>query len=122
MISRKSPILDRPLRARPNADHFGDINEMVGDSVAAVRAGFAGFADHGHEIAEIGIFQHASEFASRPELRSGAIDPFDALKAVAGVRGGQFFAHGVRLLALRPACSVPSLGITVSRHRLWLSS
>ena len=32
---------------RPDADHFGDIDEMVGDRVAAVRAGFTGLGDDG---------------------------------------------------------------------------
>lgn len=45
---------------------------MVGDRVAAVGAGFAGLGDDDDEIPEVGVFQHAGEFAGGPEFRAPA--------------------------------------------------
>ena len=83
-VKEKSPILDGPLRARSDADHFGDINEMVGDRVAAVGAGFPSLGEDGDEIAEVGVFQHSGQFSCGPKLRAGLVDAFDALEGVAG--------------------------------------
>jgi hypothetical protein len=51
-VAGQRPVFNRPLRARTDADHFVDVNKMVGDLVAAVRAGFARLGDDGGEIAE----------------------------------------------------------------------
>jgi len=62
--------------ARTEGDHFVDINEMVGNRMPAVCAGFAGLDDDGDEVAEVGVFEHTAEFARGPEIRPGGIDAF----------------------------------------------
>lgn len=68
---------------------------MVGDLVAAVRAGFTRLGDDGGEIAEVRVFQHAGEFARRPEFVAFRVQPLDALERVAGGGHWQLTAHGI---------------------------
>src|ERR1043165_4481471 len=65
--------------------------------MAALGAGFARFGDHGDKIAKVGVFEHAGEFARRPEFRAGRLDALDALEGVAGGGGWQLIAHGILL-------------------------
>jgi hypothetical protein len=67
---------------------------MVGDRVATVRAGFAGLGDDGDEVAEVGLFEHARQFARGPEFRTGGLDALDALEGVAG--GGSRLCAGLQ--------------------------
>lgn len=75
------------LRPGADADHFVDINGMVGDLVAAVGAGFPGFGKNRDEVAEVGVFEYAGHFAGGPEFVAGWIQAFDALEGIAAGRG-----------------------------------
>jgi hypothetical protein len=77
-------MLDWSLRPRPNADHFGDFNEMVGHRMPAVSTSAAGLGDDGDEVAEVVVFEHAREIAGGLEFRTSGIDALDSLKRVAG--------------------------------------
>jgi len=57
----KRPILDLALCAGTDANHFGDINEMAGDRVAAIDAGLARLGDNGDEVTEVGVFEHTGK-------------------------------------------------------------
>jgi len=94
-VARKRPILDLALCAGTDANHFGDINEMVGDRVAAIDAGLARLGDDGDEVTEVGVFEHAGKFAGGPEFTTVRADPLDALESVAGGGDGQLIAHGL---------------------------
>jgi hypothetical protein len=92
-ITGKCPIFNLALCAWTDADHFGDVNEMVGDGAAAIGASRACLGDDGDEVAKAGVFQHPRQFAGGPELAAAFIDALDALESVWG-RGRQFIAHG----------------------------
>jgi hypothetical protein len=68
---------------------------MVGNRMVAVRAGFARLGDNSDKIVEVGVFQHAGEFARRPKFRTGGTDTLDALECVAGGGCWQLTAHGI---------------------------
>jgi hypothetical protein len=70
------------LRPRPDADHFGDINKMVGDGVAAIGASLACLDDDGDEVTEVGVFEYAGKFAGGPEFSAVSTDLLDALESV----------------------------------------
>jgi hypothetical protein len=46
-VARQRPIFQLALRTRTDADHFVEKNEMVGNRMAALCAGFPGFGDGG---------------------------------------------------------------------------
>ena len=94
-VTGEHPILDGPLRARPDADHIGDINEMVGDRVVAVPASFAGLGHDRGKVAEVGVFQHTGEFACGPEFRARLVDALDAFERFVGGGGGWLFVHEI---------------------------
>ena len=54
-VTRQRPIFQLALRPRTDADHFVEKNEMVGNRMAALRAGFAGFGDGGAYRLDRGI-------------------------------------------------------------------
>ncbi len=63
-----------------DTDHFGDVNEMVVDALAAVKAGRAGFLDDLFEVAIVGVAEDFGEVAAGPEFVSGRVDSADALE------------------------------------------
>jgi hypothetical protein len=81
-VPGKRPILDGPLRPRPDADHFGDINKMVGDGVAAIGARLACLGDDGDEVTEVGVFEHTGKFAGGPEFSAVRPDLLDTFESV----------------------------------------
>ena len=81
-ITGQGPIFNLALGARTDADHFGDVNEMVRDGAAAIGTSFAGLGDNGDKVAKVGVFQHPRQFAGGPELAAVFIDALDALERV----------------------------------------
>jgi hypothetical protein len=61
-------------------DHFGDINEMVFDRVAAVETGPLCFPQHLLEIAVVGVPEYLRELAAWPVLRPAGVGAPDTLK------------------------------------------
>ena len=85
------------LHARADADHFVEINEMVGNLVAVLFAGFARLVDDRDEIAEVGVFEHPRQLARRPEFVALSIDALDSLKGIAADWRWRLAAHGFDL-------------------------
>jgi hypothetical protein len=87
------------LCARADINHFGDINEMVTNRMAALCASFTRFRYDGDEIAEVGVFQYPRQFTSGPKLATAFIGALDTLERVA--RGGNWslVAHLFRALS-----------------------
>jgi len=83
-ITGKFPVFNRTLCARTDADHFGDINEMVRDCVAAIGASLACFSDGGDKVTEVGVFEDTGEFACGPEFRAVSANLLDAFESICG--------------------------------------
>lgn len=56
--------------------------------MTAVRAHFVGLGDDGDAVAEVGVFQHAGEFARGPKFVASGVDALDMLKRVLEARRG----------------------------------
>ncbi len=77
-VAGQRPILNGALRARTDSDHFGDINEMVGDRVAAVGTGFAGLGDDGDATAISSITSTTRAKLKKNEKRNLMSEPSPA--------------------------------------------
>ena len=69
-----------PVLHSLGADHFVDINEMVGYRMAAVATGFAGLGDNGDEVGELGVFKPAIPAAEIVEDLEEALEEFCAVE------------------------------------------
>ena len=54
-VARQEDGFNRPFRAAADGDHFGDVNEMVFDTVSAIETGHFGLFDNPLEIAVIAV-------------------------------------------------------------------
>jgi hypothetical protein len=51
-------------RSAPDGDHFGDVNEMVFDAVAAVKTGQLGLLDYSLEITVVAVAQYPGKLTA----------------------------------------------------------
>ncbi len=79
-VARHHHGLQRAIRPAADADHFGDINEMVFEPMAAVETCGASLLDHHLKVPVIGVAEHSGEVAAGPEFIARCIRPADLLK------------------------------------------
>ena len=94
-VAGERPIFESALCARADINHFGDINEMVANRMAALCASFTSFRYDGDEIAKVGVFQYPRQFTSGPKLATAFVGALDTLERVA--RGGNWRLAGLNL-------------------------
>ena len=88
-VTRHHHGLHRTLSTFADLDHFGDINEMILQSLAAVETGGLSLGDDGFKVPVIGVAEHTGEVAAGPVFVACRVRPAD------GFKRGDFVTHGM---------------------------
>ena len=79
-VAREQDGLQSALAAAADGDHFGDINEMVLDPLAAVETGGLGSLHRLFEIAVVRVAEDLGKVAAGPVFGSGRVGTPDSLE------------------------------------------
>jgi len=99
MVVFKQHVCPVKKPAASDFDHFGDVNEMILDAVAAFETCQPGLLDNPLEFAAISAAQNPGKPTAGPNLRSRIVRSFDFLEGRTMSSVWSFLWTGIDMLA-----------------------